>query len=505
MSRMHNKSVVIIGGGLGGLFSGAILAKEGLKVTILEKNTTVGGGLQSFTRFGEIFDTGMHMIGGMQEGGSTRKICEYLGIFDKIEIKDVDSDIIDNIYFNEDKKFYHTAQGKENFVKAMSEHFPNEKENLTAYVEAIYKIVDEIDLLHLRPKNINSILPTFSKEASISANDFIEKYIQDERLRKVLAYISPFYGGVKNTTPAYIHAVITALYINGPSRFAGGSFLLAETLKEYIIEKSGEVIVSDGVKSITSKDKTITSVITNKGKVYTADYYICAIHPCTFLGLLEDPTIFPKSYRNRLNEIPNTYSALTIYFKFKKDTFKYINHTSYYMDRYNDVWEFSNPNQKWPLGFIYTTPPEINQGEYSTKMIIIAPMLWKEVKKWENTFIGKRGEDYKKWKEEKTEKIIERLTNIFPNFRDCIEAVNTASPLTIRDYYGVKEGSMYGFLKDCNHMTLSGVPVITKVKNLFLTGQNSGIHGFCGVTLTCINTCEAILGQNYLLNKINKL
>ena len=39
------KTAVIIGGGLGGLFTGGVLAKEGFKVTVLEKNVTAGGGL----------------------------------------------------------------------------------------------------------------------------------------------------------------------------------------------------------------------------------------------------------------------------------------------------------------------------------------------------------------------------------------------------------------------------------------------------------------------------
>ena len=63
------QSVIIIGAGLGGLFTGAILSKEGFKVTILEKNAIIGGGLQTFQRFGEHFDTGMHVIGGLQPGG----------------------------------------------------------------------------------------------------------------------------------------------------------------------------------------------------------------------------------------------------------------------------------------------------------------------------------------------------------------------------------------------------------------------------------------------------
>ena len=58
------QSIVIIGAGLGGLFTGAILSKEGFAVTLLEKNATIGGGLQTFQRFGEHFDTGMHVIGG---------------------------------------------------------------------------------------------------------------------------------------------------------------------------------------------------------------------------------------------------------------------------------------------------------------------------------------------------------------------------------------------------------------------------------------------------------
>ncbi len=49
------KTTVIIGGGLGGLFAGAILSREGFKVTVLEKNDTAGGGLQNFRRFGMKF------------------------------------------------------------------------------------------------------------------------------------------------------------------------------------------------------------------------------------------------------------------------------------------------------------------------------------------------------------------------------------------------------------------------------------------------------------------
>jgi len=50
---------------------------------------------------------------------------------------------------------------------------------------------------------------------------------------------------------------------------------------------------------------------------------------------------------------------------------------------------------------------------------------------------------------------------------------------------------------------LTQIPVYTKVRNLLLTGQNINLHGICGVPLTAINTAEAILGTNTIINLIN--
>jgi all-trans-retinol 13,14-reductase len=54
-------------------------------------------------------------------------------------------------------------------------------------------------------------------------------------------------------------------------------------------------------------------------------------------------------------------------------------------------------------------------------------------------------------------------------------------------------------------MMMSQLPIATKVKNLLLTGQNTNGHGFCGVPLMAIKTSEAILGKNFILNKLNAL
>ena len=496
------KTAVIIGGGLGGLFTGAMLAKEGLQVTVLEKNPTIGGGLQTFTRFGEKFDTGMHVIGGMQPGGSIRKICQYLGIFDKIRLLDVDDDCSDSLYFAEDKHTYHIGKGKKGFIESLLRHFPNEEKSLQAYVDAIYDLTSHIDLFYLRPSTGHINLFSHNTDFMLAADSFIAKYIGDKKLASVLAYINPFYGGRGDETPAYIHAIISVLYINGTSRFVGGSSHLADLLAEVVTSHGGSVVTNDAVTWIEVNNRHVDHVATKSGRQYTADHYISAIHPCTMLRIMP-PSAFPRSYRERLDSIPNAYSAFSVFIKLKENTFPYINHSEYYMSRYDNIWKFGRTDIEWPTGFLFMTPPDEDQGPYAKKIIITAPMNYQMASKWEDTRVGHRGESYEQWKEEMTRLLLDMTEEMHPGFRQCISDINTASPLTIRDFFGVKDGSLCGFSKDYKNIALSQIPVVTKVDNLLLTGQNNNLHGFSGVPLTAINTCEAILGINHIINKIH--
>ncbi len=499
----YKQRVVIIGAGLGGLFTGAILSKEGFEVVILEKNATIGGGLQTFQRFGEHFDTGMHVIGGMQPGGNVWKICRYLGVLDKMKIRDVDDDCTDRLYFSEDHTYYDIAKGREGFISSLSKYFPEEQGNLERYVDAVLAIADKVDLFNLRPSTGQMGLFAESNDFLMAADAFIAKYIKDERLQSVLAYMNPLYGGRAHETPAYVHAIISTLYIHGASRFVDGSSHFAQLLSEVITTNGGQVIAGDAVEWINVIDRKVEYVRTMSGKQYTADYYISDVHPCTLMKLTDEKA-FPKSYRERLDTIPNTHSAFALYVKLKPETFPYINHSEYYMTRYADVWNFSRTDRPWPLGFLMMTPPNSHQGQYATKVLITAPMPFDMVRRWEDTTVGHRGAEYEAWKAKCAELLLAQIEEMHPGFQACIEAVNTSSPLTIRDFYGVKDGSICGFAKNCQNIVLSQVPVVTKVRNLLLTGQNVNLHGFCGVPLTAITTCEAILGRNYIVNKINE-
>jgi len=122
--------------------------------------------------------------------------------------------------------------------------------------------------------------------------------------------------------------------------------------------------------------------------------------------------------------------------------------------------------------------------------VLISYMQFSEVEKWRDTNIEKRGEDYKMFKETKKEILLGQLENDFPGIKNNIKEVYASSPLTLRDYTGTKDGSMYGILKDKNYLEKTFVSHKTKIPNLFFTGQNINLHGILGVAVSALITCS---------------
>lgn len=496
------KSAIIIGGGFGGLCTGALLAREGMTVTVLEKNHSIGGGLQSFTRRGIEFETGMHILGGLAPDSAVNRIFTYLGIMDRLRLKRSDEDTMDQVTYLSDGVTYRLPQGRSAFVEALCNYFPAERAGIEAYMQACYDLSEEVDIFYLRPTE--SVFTLHSERFMQPADEFIASFVTDHRLRDLLAYMNPMYGGLAHHTPAYIHALINVLYIGGQYHFIGRSQRMADELARVIEENGGKVLTDKTVTEVRVADKQVTAVVTADGENYTGDYYVCTIHPQLLFPMLPEGAL-PKAYVTRLSEAPNTYSAFILYLVFKPGSFPYINHTCYMQDDYGQVWRHAEYDPAdWPRGMMYITPPSENQGEWAERMTINCIMSWDQVQQWSDTHVGHRGEAYEAWKKEQAERIINKMERLYPGFRDYVDYYVAASPLTIRDYYGSPEGTLYGYQKDGLDVARTMVAPLTKVRNLLLSGQCVNLHGICGVPLTAINTAECIFGLNTIVNRINE-
>ncbi|KAF2511287.1 phytoene desaturase family protein [Flavobacterium foetidum] len=496
--------VVIIGSGLGGLVSSIILAKEGYSVCVLEKNNQYGGNLQTFVRDKTIFDTGIHYIGGLEKGQNLYKYFKYLDIIEQLNLKKLDEDCFDMISFGNDPNEYPHAQGYENFVKQLTEFFPEEKENLYLYCKKLQETCDAFPLYNLKweGKYDTEILEQNAKE-------IIDSCTENEKLKAVLAGSNFLYAGIPDKSPFYVHALSVNSYIQSSWRCINGGSQITKQLLKQLKKYGGEFFKYKEVIRLNVKDNQVVSVDLKDGTQVAGSLFISNIEPKTTLKMAGEEN-FRKAFFNRVQDLEDVISAFSLYIVFKPESFKYINHNFYHFKNSSDVWTAQEYDENsWPKSYMASMNASKNEEIWAEGMTFLTYMKYKDVEPWADTFNttseeSDRGQSYEDFKNRKTAKFLDEIEIRFPGIRDCIKSIHTSTPLSYRDYIGGHNGNMYGYVKDSNNPMKTMIPVKTKLENLYLTGQSTNMHGVLGVTIGAVNTCSEIVGKEYLVNKINK-
>jgi all-trans-retinol 13,14-reductase len=496
--------VVIVGSGLGGLASAIILAKEGYSICVLEKNSQFGGNLQTFVRDKTIFDTGIHYIGGLSEGQNLYKYFKYLGIMDDLKLKKMDEDGFDIISFENDSQEYPHAQGYDNFVNQLSKFFPEERATIQKYCEEITKTCSSFPLYNLEWEGKYD-----SEQLSINAKQYIDELTENTKLRAVLAGTNFLYAGIAEKSPFYVHALSVNSYIQSAWRCINGGSQITKQLIKQLKKHGGEIYKYKEVVRFEVEDNTVSSVKMKDGTEVSATIFISNVDPKATLEMAGINN-FRKSFSNRITSLEGVISAFSLYLVFKPKTFKYLNHNYYHFKDSNEVWTAHEYDEEsWPKAFMASMNASKNAEVWAEGMTFITYMKYEDLKTWEQTFNttaeeSDRGESYKAFKAQKTEKFLREIELKFPGIRACIQSVHSSTPLSYRDYIGGYNGNMYGYVKDSNNPMKTFIASKTKLNNLYLTGQSINMHGVLGVTIGAVVTCSEIIGKEYLVNKINQ-
>ena len=320
-------------------------------------------------------------------------------------------------------------------------------------------------------------------------------------LQNVLAATSLLYGGIKNKSTFYEHAMINNSYLESAYRFTEGSMQVSLELIHIIRANGGTVLNRKEVTRILVKDEAIQGVEVNHEEILESTYVISNLHPQLTLSLLDKNHSIKPAFVSRIKSLENSYGIFTLNLMMKKDCCPYQNH-NIYLHGNEDVWyEKEMHKGNTPSCMISMQVPRGN-SKFTEVVSILTPMYMDEVSKWTDTTPEHRGEAYRQFKEKKTEQILQFLSRFGFHWSHCIEKVHTTTPLSYRDYTGTIDGSAYGIVKNYQYPQISFVSTRTKLKNLFLTGQNLNVHGALGVTLTAMLTCSEFVGQEYLAKKV---
>lgn len=501
---MEKYDIVIVGSGLGGLECGAILSGEGYHVLVLEKNKQIGGSLQTFARDKEIFDTGIHYIGGLDKGQNLHQYFQYLGIMDDLKLKKLDMDGFDIISFEGDENEYRYGQGYDNFIEIMSGYFPEERQGIIKYCDKIREVCGAFGMYNMKPTTGDWSNVAYH---DVNAKDFIASCTSNEKLRAVLAGTNALYAGEGDKSPLYTHALIINSYIESAYRCVDGGSQIARLLTKKILQNGGKVIKHAKVEKFIFKDDRILYAQLEDGRHFEGKHFISNVHPAATLNMVEEGKI-RNAYRKRIQTLDNSVSVFILYIVLKKDSMPYFN-CNYYRFLDHDVWAGTGYKDDWPRNYAVFTNASAKENEYARTLTAMTYMHFHEMEQWADSYNvvsneGGRGEGYEAFKLEKAEILIDKLEAQFPGLRHNIASYYTSTPLTYRDYIGTTDGSLYGIIKNYKDPLRSFVSARTKVPNLFLTGQNLNMHGVLGVTIGAMVTCSEFLGHDYLMRKVNR-
>ncbi|GGB85568.1 phytoene desaturase family protein [Dyadobacter sediminis] len=495
---------VIVGSGLGGLACATILAMEGFSVAVLEKNNQLGGNLQVYSRNKSIFDTGVHYVGGLDEGENLHQFFRYFGILDKLKLYRMDDNGFDVIRFDDGSEFSY-AQGMDKFREKLIGYFPQDKSAIETYCSKIIEICAKFPLYNLSVSNENYHMD--GEVLELNAYDYIASLTENVCLRNVLAGSNLLYAGVKEKTPFYVHALIMKSYLSGAYKFVDGGSQIAIQMSKSIRRHGGVIHKRKKVVSARYDEKgAIREVVLDNGETFAGKHFISNVHPSVTIDIFGQER-FLGVYKNRVQNLENSISTFLVHIAFKENTFKYLNY-NIYQHHLNDVWDGVHYDEAtWPQTYFICTPRISRTGEYADSMSVMTYMKSSETDQWSETFRtvaepGERDEAYEKFKSDKEKKVIAQLENVFPGISEKIKHVHSATPLTFRDYIGNKDGSLYGVMKDSASPARTQINTKTRIPNLHLTGQNISLHGILGVTVSAFVTCFSFVNKDKLIQKV---
>ena len=466
--------VVIIGSGLGGLVCGSLLAREGKRVLVLERQAQPGGCLQSYLRDGLSFDTGFHYVGGLAEGQFLHDVFSHLGLMQLPWVR-LDADGFDRVTIGQHT--YPLAEGYDRFSDTLSEYFPREREALKQYVELMRH------------------LPPMKEIGSVNAYNWLTSLFHDPLLINVLSGPALKMELRAESLPLFTFAHGMSSYIGSSWRLRGGGHLLVNSLVNDILRQGGRVVCHAEVNKLVEKEGRIVAVRCTKGNIYEGNVFISDVHPQLTFQWLGESHLLKKTFRRRINALENSFGMFTVSLILKKGALPYFNHNKYVYRKPN-VWTFHE--DVGGIGGVMVSCRVPEEGNDARQIDLMTPMPWKLCEPWVNTTVGRRGEIYEMLKSHLADECLRLTERVIPGLRSMVEKYYTSTPLTYRDYTLTPCGSAYGIRKNYRYPLMTTLSPRTPIPNLLLTGQNLILHGVEGVTMTALLTCEELLGKDYI-------
>ncbi|PKR82168.1 phytoene desaturase [Brumimicrobium salinarum] len=464
---MEKKKITVIGSGVAGLSSASYLAKSGHDVTLIEKNSTIGGRARSFKVDGFFFDMGpsWYWMPDVFERfyndfGYTTK--------DFYELKRLDPSY--RVFWKDGSKDDVPANLDE-FYAWFEELEPGSTKKLDKFLkEAAYKYeVGMNDLVHKPSLKVSEFADMRIVKGSIklhlfsSFSKYVKSYFSHPKIIELLEFPTLFLGAMPKDTPALYSLMNYADIKLGTWYPMGGMHQIISAFEKIAVAQGVRIITDCEAKGFTYKNGLIHEVNTpNNGTIATDIVVSGADYNYTDRQLAAGKSNYSEKYWDKRLMAP---SSLLFYLGIDKKIDNLLHHNLFFDEDFDQHAVEIYKEPKWPSKPLFyaccpsktdnTVAPEGKENLFL--LVPLAPNL--------NDSEELREEYYNLIMTRLKEKTgIDVKSNVIYKRSYCIQ--------DFKDDYHAFKGNAYGLANTLSQTAFLKPKITNKnIKNLFYTGQ----------------------------------
>lgn len=501
--------VVVIGAGLGGLTAGAILARAGRKVLVIERSNSVGGAASSY-KSGELFVEGsLHETSDPHHPRDPKHdVLTRAGVIDKVT-------------WVPSGAFYQARGGplRQPFLmpdsfdaaqQALSERFPEARQGIEQLLGEMQRIVAAAATVsEAASDDPSEALRTLIPDAGdwpLSLSQKLDKVFGDnEAIKSVLAANLSYFHDDPTTLWWIYFAFAQGSYLQGGGRYVqGGSQRLSSALARAIKLAGGDVLVRRVVSGIALDGdvKTVTHTAKDGSDPRTIEALrIVGNAAPTALAPLMAADAAEKLSRSYARQTPSaSLFALTLGLSKPPREFGVTAYSTQvlppWMKKFADYGQGAalmaeEPGERMPPMSVVDYAA-IDSGVPTPPFVlsVLGPDL---LSNWDSSDMDAYREKRGRWQVA----IVSYLSSLYPGLGDAVVASSFNSALSVRQYLNAPAGAVYGFAPT-PPTSIRQNPFRsprTAISGFYLASAYAGFGGYSGVIQSAGICADMILRE----------
>ncbi|MFD2160177.1 phytoene desaturase family protein [Rubritalea tangerina] len=473
MMPTSNKSVIVIGAGLGGLSAAISLRAAGYAVTIYEKNAQVGGKLNHLEKDGFSFDLGpsiftLPQIFEALFKRANRKMDDYVKL---VPVTPhwrnffEDNTILD-LYQEPD-----LMRNELNKLQGSADHHWQQLEKFLAYARQQYQATEDgyfdkgIDTMWELIRHYHIRLLTGKIDYNRTMSEAISQHFDDPYLRSIFEYFIKYVGSSALASPGYMNLMPIIQFDYGLWYVDGGMYALAQGLEKLVKELGITLHLNHEVAQLHTHDNAITQVAFADGSSAQADWVVSNMEVIpAYRDLLKEDPSFTQTLEKKFEP---ACSGLVIHIGTDREYPQLAHHNFFYSQNQSKHFHTVFDKHRLPddptiylVAPTRTDPSKAPPGHDNLKILPHIPPLQDDHTFTESDYL------------ELEERVLIKLERMgLTDLRKHIVTRDVLTPFDIERMYRSNKGSVYGVVTDWNKNKGFKAPKkSSKYNNLYFVG-----------------------------------